>query len=96
MKADQAHLHGVFISGRGFLSPHRVYDEDIEDKVEDIFVNEAHALTAFKLMLLKCLATFPRSPIDWSPAADRYHYDFVEASGSRSKKAPGAIATRGS
>jgi hypothetical protein len=78
---SEAHLHGVFIGGRGFFSPHRVSDGTTfaEDTSEFSFTNK-HALTAFKVLLIKCLATFPRCPIEHSPAIDRYHYDFVELS----------------
>jgi hypothetical protein len=83
IEASEAHLHGVFIAGRGLFSPHRVPGGNVfaEHGAEFFFTN-VHPLTAFKVLLLKCLATFPRYPIEHSPAVDRYHYDFVELSES--------------
>lgn len=80
-KAPEAHLHGVFIAGQGFFSPHRISCGTVfEEHPQELFFTDSHPLTAFKVMLVKCLATFPRCSIEHSPAVDRYHYDFVELS----------------
>lgn len=80
-KSRGVHLHGVFVAGFGFFSPHRIHGE-WKDEVSDLFSTSTHALTAFKVALIKSLATFRRPDITWSPDIDRYHYDFVELSES--------------
>lgn len=74
-----SHLHGIFMVRKGFFSPHDIHENpdrlDISDgyKRKPFFASR-HALTALKIMLFKCLATFPRYHDEASPAVDRYHY----------------------
>ena len=77
-KAPDSHLHGIFMVRKGFFSSHNINENpdrlDILDGSErKPFFAQRHALTALKIMIFKCLATFPRYHDQASPAVDRYH-----------------------
>ncbi len=67
------HLHGVFIANHGFL-----FTRPVDSKTarpEDYYhVNftATSPLLAFKTLLLKALATFPRPQEEWAPAVEQY------------------------
>ena len=73
-KRSQAHLHGVFIAERAFLSvnAHDPKKAKEEEKYQ-VFFTERNTLAALKSQLLQALGSFPRFPSDWVPAIDQYY-----------------------
>jgi hypothetical protein len=79
--SPEAYIHGIFVGGKGFFSPSEVISESLgEDQdAQAFFASTSHPLTAFKISLMKALATFPRYGSDRSAAVDRYHFGFVNS-----------------
>ena len=78
-KQSEAHLHGVFIAERVFLSVN-AHDPGTakEDEKYNVLFVERDTLAVLKSQLLHGLGSFPRFPSDWVPAIDRYYENYPD------------------
>ncbi|SFB07653.1 DUF6602 domain-containing protein [Azotobacter beijerinckii] len=68
-----AHIHGILIPNYGFFYTRPVDERNANaDDYFHVKYTTDHPLLAFKSILLKGLASFPRAPESWSPDIGRY------------------------
>jgi hypothetical protein len=84
------HLHGLLVVGNGYFQT-RPVEQPMVGTVGQHTIDyvTTHSLLAFATSLLSALARFPRVPVNWVPAVDRYYERPAWMTCSSGKRADG-------